>query len=53
MAARTASMVRSNPGMPVRRPIREMPMPDKIASFSKYVICTARKTKPHRTHWTQ
>jgi len=27
--------------MPVRRPIREMPIPDKIASFSKYVIFTA------------
>ena len=45
MAARTASMVSSRPGMPVRRPIREMPMPDKIASFSKYVICTTRQTQ--------
>jgi uncharacterized protein len=32
--------------MPVRRPIREMPIPDKIASFSKYVTCTAHHAKP-------
>ncbi|PQM46963.1 hypothetical protein C1Y40_02857 [Mycobacterium talmoniae] len=33
--ARTASTVSSSAGMPVRRPIREIPTPDRIASFSK------------------
>ncbi|UGU14175.1 hypothetical protein LTQ57_04315 [Mycobacterium avium subsp. avium] len=45
-AARTASMVSSRPGMPVRRPIREIPMPDRIASFSKCAMHTARQTTP-------
>ena len=35
IAVRTASIVSSKPGMPVRRPIREIPMPEMIASFSK------------------
>ena len=29
-------VVSSRPGMPVRRPMREMPIPQMIASFSKY-----------------
>jgi hypothetical protein len=35
--------------MPVRRPIREMPMPDRIASFSKYAMRTTRRNirRPH------
>src|ERR1700752_4591798 len=38
MAARAASSVNSRPAMPVRRPIREMPRPLMIASFSTWLI---------------
>ena len=42
----TPPSVRSRPGMPVRRPIREMPMPEMMARFSGTSIMGQRPSQP-------
>ena len=42
MASRAASSVNSRPGIPVFRPIRDIPRPLMIASFSKLATDTVR-----------